>query len=111
MKYQEALIAWNPRTDQIRVGPLIRRDLDGDWTRCPVWYRMTSGAAYAALRKCENKYKRDMMLFIEFNTIVVRDKIPIEAAHREFLKIDEYRLRMSPDIPGADHDGDTMGGW
>jgi hypothetical protein len=53
------------------------------------------------LRKCENEYLRGMMLFIEFNTIVVRDKIPVEAAHREFLKIDEYRQCISPDIPGA----------
>ena len=27
------------------------------------------------------------MLFIEFHTIVVRDRIPVDAAHREFLKI------------------------
>ena len=55
---------------------------------------------------------RDMMLFIEFNTIVVRDKIPVEAAHREFLKIDEYRQRISPDIPGSDHNNSgSLGGW
>jgi hypothetical protein len=28
-----------------------------------------------------------------------------------FLAIDEYRERIAPDIPGADHGGDTMGGW
>ena len=45
------------------------------------------------------------MLFIEFHTIVVRDRIPVDAAHREFLKIDEYRRRIAPDIPGADGGG------
>lgn len=110
MKYQEALIAWTPGTDLIRVGPLIGADQD-DWTDYPVRYVMTGGAAYIGLRKCADKQRRDMMLFIEFNTIVVRDKIPVEAAHREFLKIEEYRQRISPDIAGAEHDGDTMGGW
>ena len=52
-----------------------------------------------------------MMLFIEFNTIVVRDQVPVEAVHREFLKIDEYRKRISPDIPGADAPSGCWGGW
>jgi hypothetical protein len=91
LKYQEALIAWTPKTDRIRVGPLLESD-EPDWTEHPIRY------AYTGLRKCTDKLRRDMMLFIEFNTIVVRDKIPVEAAHREFLKIDEYRQQISPDI-------------
>ncbi len=42
-----------------------------------------------------------MHLFIDFHTMVVRDGIDPLAAHQEFLKIDEYRERISPDIPGA----------
>ena len=34
-------------------------------------------------------------------TLVVRDGIDPQAAHREFLKIDEYRRRVSPDIDGV----------
>ena len=67
-------------------------------------------ASELALRKCTDEYKRDMMLFIEFHTIVVRDKVPVEAAHRAFLAIDEYRDRISPDIEGATP-GDAFGGW
>jgi hypothetical protein len=111
MKYQEALIAWTPGTDHIRVGPLLRPSDGSDWTEHPIRYAYTGGAAYTGLRECEDKTKRDMMLFIEFNTIVVRDEIPVAAAHREFLKIDEYRDRISPDIKGAEHHGDTLGGW
>jgi len=37
----------------------------------------------------KDKTQRDLMLFIEFNTIVVRDKVPVEAAHKAFLAIDE----------------------
>ncbi len=42
-----------------------------------------------------------MMMFIDFHTLIVRDGIDPQAAHREFLKIDEYRRRISPDIDGA----------
>jgi hypothetical protein len=41
------------------------------------------------------------MVFINFHTLIVRDGIPIEKAHRAFLAIDEYREHISPDIPGA----------
>ncbi|MBW4092178.1 MAG: hypothetical protein HIU82_13870 [Proteobacteria bacterium] len=109
MKYQEALIAWTPGTDLIRVGPLLKDYKSPDWTDHPIRYASTGGAAYAGLRECPDKQKRDMMLFIEFHTIVVGDRVSIEAAHREFLKIDEYRQRISPDIPGAE--GQGQGGW
>jgi hypothetical protein len=107
MKYQEALIAWTPCTDLIRVDRLLSSPYAPDWTEHPISYEYTGGAAAVWLRKCKNKLQRDMMLFIEFNTIVVRDKVPVEAVHREFLKIDEYRERISPDIAGAtDRDDD-----
>lgn len=107
MKYQDALVAWTPRTDKIDVGPLISEDAR-DWSRP---YSHTGGAAYVALRECKNEFQRDMMMFIEFHSIVVRDRVDIDAAHKAFLKIDEYRRRIAPDIKGADHDGDYMGGW
>jgi hypothetical protein len=103
MRYQEALIAWTPGTDRIKVGPLIQ--LDGpDWTGHPSepnGYRYTGGAAYTWLRDCKDKTLRDLVLFIEFHSIVVRDRVPVEAAHRAFLAIDEYRERIAPDISGA----------
>lgn len=110
MKYQEALIAWTPNTDLIRIGPLLRYNVV-DWTNHPIDYTMTGGAAYSELRACKNKALRDMMLFIEFHTIVVRDKIPVQVAHKAFLAIDEYRDRISPDIEGATHVNDHFGGW
>lgn len=110
MKYQEALIAWNPNTDQVRVGRFLRQR-DSDWSRWPINYTRTGGAAYTGLRECTDKYMRDMMLFIEFHTLVVRDNVPVQAVHRAFLEIDEYRQRISPDIEGADHNGDILGGW
>jgi hypothetical protein len=40
VKYQDAVIAWTPGTNQIRVGPLLRLG-DGDWTAHPICYRHT----------------------------------------------------------------------
>jgi hypothetical protein len=40
------------------------------------------------------------------NTLVVCDRIPVEAAHHAFLKIDEYREMISPDVPGAERSGE-----
>src|SRR3954447_6393890 len=41
------------------------------------------------------------MIFIHFHTLVVRDGIDVQAAHKAFLAIDEYHERISPDIEGA----------
>jgi hypothetical protein len=41
-------------------------------------------------------------VFIEFNTLVARDRIPIDAAHREFLKVMQYRKHIAPDSQGAE---------
>ncbi len=39
-------------------------------------------------------------LFIDFHTIVVRDRVDPQKAHEAFLAIDEYREHISPDTPG-----------
>ena len=41
-------------------------------------------------------------MFILFNTLVVRDRIDPKAVHAAFLEIDEYRMSISPESPGAD---------
>ena len=74
---------------------------ESDWTHP---YAYTGGAAYHHIRKAR-KWVREMMLFIEFNTLVVRDLIPPEVVHKAFLEIDEYRQRISPDIKGAEGGG------
>jgi hypothetical protein len=44
---------------------------------------------------------RPLRLFLEFHTLVVRDGIDPHALHKEFLKIDEYRWHLAPDVEGA----------
>lgn len=44
----------------------------------------------------------ELMMFIHFNTLGVRDGIDPKATHKEFLKMDEYRQRISSDTPRAE---------
>ena len=104
MKAAEALTAWTPAYSAIRdatrgkveVGPLLQEG-DPDWTRP---YAYTGGAAYVSLRTMDEGW-RVAMVFIEFHTMVVRDGIDPQVAHRAFLTIDEYAERIALDIPGA----------
>jgi endonuclease YncB( thermonuclease family) len=101
MKFLEAMIAWNPNTDEVDVGPWPDRS---GWSRR---YRRTVGACFTELRDMSGE-ERERRLFIDFNTLVVRDGVPPAAAHKAFLKIDEYRSSISPDMPGAEG-GDVWG--
>jgi len=103
MKAADALVAWtpadyldSPTRGQVKVGPLITNP-DNDWT---MDYAYTGGAAHAERRSMLGD-QQVARTFIEFNTLVVRDGIPVEAAHRAFLAIDEYAHFISPDIDGA----------
>ncbi|MCO6407343.1 hypothetical protein [Hoeflea alexandrii] len=93
MKIANTMIAWNSGGD-IECGPWP------DKTRWSREFRFTAGA-------CDSDFKNrpeaeiTAMVFILFNTVVVRDGISVEAAHRAFLKIDEYRDAIAPDLPGT----------
>jgi hypothetical protein len=112
------MVAWNPAhmatwtaedrerrvPGAVKVGPWPIPKADAyterDWTHSSV-FLMNTGCCELARQKFSLEAKV-MMMFIDFHTLVVRDGIDPAAAHREFLKIDEYRRRISPDIPGAD---------
>jgi hypothetical protein len=103
MKISEALVAWTPGKD-CQVGPLAKEGVPA-WSRP---YCMTGGAAFIHVRKAE-PWKQVALMFIEFHTLVVRDGIDPAQAHKEFLKIDEYRQRISPDISGAEGEDFFLG--
>ena len=91
------MVAWTPREpDTVEVGPWP--DETG-WSDPP--YRYTGGCCELVRHKWPED-RKVMMMFINFHTLIVRDGIDPQAAHREFLKIDEYRRRISPDIDGAE---------
>lgn len=113
MKASEAIVAWTPNrghwadketAGMVAVGPFMDAASDVDWTAV---YAMTGGAANVSRRKMKGPLQK-MMVFVEFNTLVVRDGIDPNDAHKAFLKIDEYAETISPDIPGARGDNNDV---
>ena len=75
----------------------------GPWPDTTGWstkYQSTSGACYSD-RRHSDLTAQVALLFVDFNTLVVRDGIDPQRAHTEFLKIQDYCERISPDTPGA----------
>jgi hypothetical protein len=98
MKMSEAMVAWDPDTGGVRVGPWPDRI---GWSDS---YPMTDGACEARIHAMPPD-QQVAQVFILFHALVVRDGIPPDAAHRAFLAIDEFRAHISPDIPGATAQG------
>jgi hypothetical protein len=100
MRYTEIMVAWDPGTDRITVGP---------WPDRTGWsdrYRYTGAACFADVHRLGPKALAIRVLS-DFHAIVVRDRVSVEAAHRAFLVIDEYRAHLAPDVPGlGDFDRD-----
>ncbi len=81
----------------------------GPWPDTGGWIdRVFSGRRTFTVGCCElvrqdwPDERKVMMMFIDFHTLIVRDGIDPQAVHKQFLKIDEYRCRISPDIKGAE---------
>lgn len=110
MKLRDAQYEWNPvgfdplngtpigavrvysRSQHIARGPGRDRD-----TRFRFWSCMDMDD-----RPKLNDLEALAFLLVDFHTCVVRDGIDPQKAHRQFLKIDEYRRFISPDCEGAE---------
>lgn len=93
MKLADALIAWNPASDQVRVDALAL-----NWrVRWDEGFLMSTGGCCAEVRSLSPDEARARVLS-EFVGLVVRDRVDIAAAHREFLKIEEYRDAIPEDL-------------
>ena len=57
------------------------------------WY--AQGASEARLFELDDTAV-GLLLFVLFNTLVVRDEIPVGVAHKAFCRIKEYRDLISP---------------
>lgn len=96
LKASDALITWNP-------GGAVRVVSKAEDRLTPVNQRLQ--------RMVYGKQKGDKtpLLFIHFNTLVVRDGVSVMAVHREFTKIEEYCKAISEDQNGATwHDGELI---
>lgn len=104
MKQSDAIIAWTPvrwadlRPDTAgQVAVLPFPDTAGAAKR----FMMSSGASSSGLHALPEE-ARIARLFIDFQTLVVRDGLDPQAVHAAFLAIDEYRFRIAPDTEGAE---------
>jgi hypothetical protein len=99
MKLVEAMYGWNRNSGEIGVGP---------WPDTTGWsdrYSLSGGACYTNIRQMSPD-QQVAQIFIDFHTLVVRDGVDVQAVHRAFLKIDEFRRSIAPDIEGAELEGD-----
>jgi len=87
-------IAWNAQPKAASSGSAVEVGKSaGDWAD---GYNNAQGPEGRTL---EEKVAH---MFITFHMLVVRDGVDPLKAHREFLKIDEYRRRIDSEIEGAD---------
>ena len=86
-------VAWNAQPKTASPSAVEVGQSTGDWTD---GYNNAQGTEGRTL---EEKVAH---MFITFHTLVVRDGVDPLKAHREFLKIDEYRRRIDSEIEGAD---------
>lgn len=94
MKASEAVVAYNPRTDQIAVGSFG----DANFRQRTRHLRMSVGAVFSETRTETDSTRAQAQALADFITAVVRDKVDTEAAMREFSRIEEFRDAMPPEI-------------
>jgi len=96
MEILECMYGWTTNGD-VKVGR---------WPDPKGWsdeYEFTGGACYRHWHKMSPEMQA-LQIFIEFNTMIVRDGVDPQKAHKEFLKIRPYRRLIAPDIQGAEVD-------
>jgi hypothetical protein len=96
MDWRDCRYFWNPKTGFVLVAqrgdPSPAREVATMWM---------DGYEKRTTTLMPNHPAIVSKVFVEFNTLTVRDRIPIDAAHREFLKVKQYRTHIAPDIEGA----------
>lgn len=90
----EAMIAWQPRTDRVKVGP---------WPDESGWsddFLMTGGACYRDVLEMDEATRRRYALNL-FHTLVIRDGVDPMAAHKALCRITEFARSINTECPGA----------
>lgn len=102
MKYLESMIAWtSPDHDWKGTGGKIEA---GPWPDKTGWsdkYFYTAGACDSHVHKFTPE-KLAVVMFSNFHAIIIRDGIDAKDAHKAFMKIDEFRKHICPDIPSTE---------
>ena len=96
MDWRDCRYFWNPKTGFVLVAQ--RGDPSPGREVATMWM---DGYEKRTTTLMPNHPAIVSKVFVEFNTLTVRDGIPVHAAHREFLKVQQYRTHIAPDIEGA----------
>lgn len=98
------MVAWTPgKPEDVRVG---RWPDKTGWSRA---YDQTAGCCELERDQLRPSDKVAIM-FIDFHTLTVRDRMDAQAVHREFMKIDDYRRYIAPDTLDPET-GRAVGDW
>jgi hypothetical protein len=105
MNYSELRVLWKPGTPenkstQVLVVPLepigrshtLEKIFFGDHTA------YSCGAVYSDVLNGTTAQNMKRVM-VDFNTLVVRDHMDVDAVHAAFCEIQEYRDQLSPDAP------------
>lgn len=92
MKFKECLVIWKPKSRFPEKRVVIQ----------PKGYPIPENWYWMPGADLKDELDPTCRVFVEFNTLVVRDGICPQQAHDEFLKIDEYRATIAPDMRGAE---------
>jgi hypothetical protein len=107
MKLAHVMYAWTPTTSDKSTAGTVRIGPHPDFTGWTKRYLSCLGACMRSFNEASDD-ERLLMMLLDFHTIVVRDCIDPQVAHKAFLGIDEYRDLISPDIEGASHEDDVL---
>ncbi len=112
MKLTDAYVSWtatswnHPSAGNVFVGPKGFVTGKKDAGEAKSWVDVAGGDSVdRTLTGKAAELQAKTLMMTCFHTLVVRDGISPQAAHKAFLVIDEYRSLISRDIEGAD-DGD-----
>ena len=86
LSIRNSMICWEPKSDQIEVAPWP--DASGRYSSRNGW--CAQGANEARLFELDDTAV-GLLLFVLFNTLVVRDEISVGVVHEAFCGIKEYR--------------------
>lgn len=88
------MIAWNPRSSEVRIGPWPDRT---GWSR---GLRMTGGACFQDVQEMDGETHRRYLLNL-FHTLVIRDGVDPQAAHKALCGIAEFATSINLECAGA----------
>ena len=108
MDWRETVLEWEPPDQGVEPRVEVYQERGQDRQLLFIM----GGACFPRLRALPRDHPDVIFdMLIQFHTMVARDDIPVEMAHRAMLKVDQYRERISPDAEGADPEGPPPVFW